>query len=433
MVPERHHAFAREHGVQDLRDAHGQRRCATGARQDGVLADFSSGRGQLVRGDCKAPVGDHLRGVDHVRADDRGGAVHGEVDARLDDRGSHHGHDRHERFHQHAAVADVGDVAFIGQQLGRGARADQCMEAGHRATGNGDEQEREHAALPHRASAVGELGQCRHLQFRHHDQDADGQANDGADLEEGGQVVTRGQQQPHRQHRRDETVADQHPGDLHAGEGEHRAHHRVRGDLAAVPDGGNQQHQTDHGDLTDLARADIAHVHAHQDGDGHRRNDGEHAPRAAFQRLHHDHRQHRQDDDHDHEDTEQRDGAGHRAHFLAHQIAERTAVAARGDEQDHEVLHCTGQHHAGNQPKRAGQVAHLRSEHRADQRASARDGSEVVAEQDVLVGGHIVQTIVVDDRGCGTGGINPQHLVGDEQAVVAEGDQVQRNGCHHDP
>jgi hypothetical protein len=42
---------------------------------------------------------------------------------------------------------------LTGQQLRRGARRDQRVEAGHRATGDGDEQEREHA-LPHRAGAV---------------------------------------------------------------------------------------------------------------------------------------------------------------------------------------------------------------------------------------------------------------------------------------
>ena len=38
----------------------------------------------------------------------------------------------------------------------------------------------------------------------------------------------------------------------------------------------------------------------------------------------------------------------------------------RVEEQDHEVLHRTGQHNAGDQPQRTGQVAHLRGEDRAD-------------------------------------------------------------------
>ena len=39
------------------------------------------------------------------------------------------------------------------------------MEARHRAAGDGDEQEREQAARPHRAGAVDEPGHGRHLQF----------------------------------------------------------------------------------------------------------------------------------------------------------------------------------------------------------------------------------------------------------------------------
>ena len=77
------------------------------------------------------------------------------------------------------------------------------------------------------------------------------------------------------------------------------------------------------------------------------------------------------------------------------QVAQRAAVAARRDEQDDEVLHRAGEHHAGQDPQRARQVAHLRGEHRADQRAGAGDGREVVAEQHVLVGGHVVEAVVV--------------------------------------
>ncbi|KAG1312319.1 hypothetical protein G6F62_014282 [Rhizopus arrhizus] len=97
------------------------------------------------------------------------------------------------------------------------------MEAGDRTAGDGDEQEREHAALPHRAIAAGgELGQRRHLQFRHHHQNADGQRDDRTDLEEGRQVVTRSQQQPHGQHGGDEA------GDLRRDDGV------IRGDGGVV-------------------------------------------------------------------------------------------------------------------------------------------------------------------------------------------------------
>ncbi|MNQ82962.1 hypothetical protein D3C85_980310 [compost metagenome] len=419
--------------MEDLRDTHRQGRRTTGTGQDGMFADVPGGGFQHLGSDGEAPAADSRSHAGDVGADHRRRAVHGEVHARLDHRGGDHGHDGDEGLHQHAAVTDVAGVGFIGQQLGRGARADQRVEAGDGAAGDGDEQEGEQGALPHRPGAVDELGQRRHLQLRHGDQDTDGQGDDGADLEEGRQVVTRCQDQPHRQHRGDEAVADQHPGDLHAGEGEGRAPDRIGGDQATCPDGGQQQRHAHHRDFADAPRADIAHVDAHQHRDGEGRHHSEHAPGALGQGFHHDQREHREDDDHDQEGAEQRDGARHLAHFLAHQLAQRASVTAAGNEQHDEVLHRPGKDHAGDQPERAGQVAHLRGEHRAHQRAGAGDGGEVVSEENVLVGRHIVQAIVMDDRRRCPGGVQLHHPGGNEQAVVSVGDQVEGDGGYHYP
>ncbi|MOA22506.1 hypothetical protein D3C78_1430650 [compost metagenome] len=57
----------------------------------------------------------------------------------------------------------------------------------------------------------------------------------------------------------------------------------------------------------------------------------------------------------------------------------------------------------------------------------------MVAEQHVLVGRHEVQTVVVEHRRGGPGRVQLHHLGGDEQAVVAVGDQVDRHGGDHDP
>ena len=197
--------------MQDLGDPHRQGRRTTGTGQDSVLADVTGGGLELLGSDQEAPTADGLGDRCNVGTDYRSRTVHGEVHTRLDHRGGDHGHDGDERLHQHAAVADVAGVDFVVQQLGRSPRRDQRMEAGHRATGNGDEQEREQGALPDRAGTVGELGQGRHLQFRRDDQDTDRQAHDGADLEESRQVVTRRQHQPYRQHGSHEAITDQHP------------------------------------------------------------------------------------------------------------------------------------------------------------------------------------------------------------------------------
>ena len=124
---------------------------------------------------------------------------------------------------------------------------------------------------------------------------------------------------------------------------------------------------------------------------------------------------------------------GHRAQLGLDHVAERAAVAARGDEQDHEVLHRAGEDDAGQDPQRAGQIAHLRGQHRADQRAGAGDGREVVAEQDVLVGRHVIEAVVVLDGRRDAVRVEPQHRRGDEQAVEAVGDQVDADGGDDQP
>ncbi|KAG1437335.1 hypothetical protein G6F56_013156 [Rhizopus delemar] len=84
------------------------------------------------------------------------------------------------------------------------------------------------------------------------------------------------------------------------------------------------------------------------------------------QRLHHDQRQHGQDDHHDHEGAEQRDHAGDLTQLGLAQVTQRTAVAAGRDEENREVLHGAGEHHAGQDPQHARQITHLRGQHRAD-------------------------------------------------------------------
>ena len=93
------------------------------------------------------------------------------------------------------------------------------MEARYRAAGDGNEQEGKQASRPDRAGSVHELSEGRHPEFGRDEDDADGQADDGADLEEGGQIVARHQEQPDRQHGGNETVADQQPGQLLARQG----------------------------------------------------------------------------------------------------------------------------------------------------------------------------------------------------------------------
>ena len=59
-----------------------------------------------------------------------------------------------------------------------------------------------------------------------------------------------------------------------------------------------------------------------------------------------------------------------------------------------EVLHGAAEHDADDEPERAGQIAELRGEHRADQRSGAGDGREMMAEEHPAVGRHEVAAVV---------------------------------------
>ena len=71
-----------------------------------------------------------------------------------------------------------------------------------------------------------------------------------------------------------------------------------------------------------------------------------------------------------------------------------SARRAAGWRQDHEVLHGAAEHDADQDPERAGQVAELRREDRADERARPGDRGEVVAEDDPAVGRDEVAPVV---------------------------------------
>jgi hypothetical protein len=123
--------------------------------------------------------------------------VHAEIDARLQRAGGDDGHDGDEGFEQHAAVADGAGVTFARDDLGRGAAGDKRVETGDRPARDGDEAEGEELAGHDEAAAVNERAHGGHLQVRQHNENPQGQRDDGAELHEGAQVITRREQQPH--------------------------------------------------------------------------------------------------------------------------------------------------------------------------------------------------------------------------------------------
>ena len=159
----------------------------------------------------------------------------------------------------------------------------------------------------------------------------------------------------------------------------------------------------------------------------------------AAERLDDDEAQPGQGDDDDEQDGQRHDDARPAAQFGAGDLGERLAAAAHGGGQHEHVLHGAGEADADDQPEQAGHVAVLDGEHRADERAGAGDGGEVVAEEDPLVGRVVVLAVVELMRGRGSRVVEGGDAGGEEGAVVAVGDgqhaqhhEQQRHGAQHD-
>ena len=84
---------------------------------------------------------------------------------------------------------------------------------------------------------------------------------------------------------------------------------------------------------------------------------------------------------------------------------------------------------ADEDPDEPGQKAELRRQHRADERAGAGDGGEVVAEQHPAVGGHEVLAVGEAVRRGDARVVEDEDARGDECGVeaVADGERAQRH------
>ena len=120
--------------------------------------------------------------------------------------------------------------------------------------------------------------------------------------------------------------------------------------------------------------------------------------------------------------------------LLFRDLAQRFAVASHRGAQDHEVLHGAAEHDADDEPERAGQEAELRGERRADQRAGAGDGREVVAEDHPLRCRHEIAAVVQAARpACARRASSPKTVSRDESRIEPIGDGVRTDGGHHQP
>ena len=288
--------------AEDVGHAHGEGHGTAGAVHQ-AFGHFLFQRGQVDDGHAE-------------RRELVGRGVDGEVVGGHEHAGGDQGHDRHEAFNEHGAVTDEQHVAFLADHLGRGARADGGVEAGERTAGDGDEDERNHRAADDGAAALGEFGERGHVEVGHDEHDAEGQRADGADLQEGGQVVARQEQHPHGQDRGGEAVHRDQDGHGLLVDVEPAECFRMGGDIRPGQDAQGKQDHADDGGAEHIALAPDLHVQAHDDGDRDGRGHGVGGPQAVVHGVDHGDGQARQRQQEDGKHGPRRYGSGRLVYFL---------------------------------------------------------------------------------------------------------------------
>jgi hypothetical protein len=267
-----------------------------------------------IEADEFAELGQIDDGHVELRKNGRRG-VDGEVVIGDQRHGRQQGHQGYKAFRQHGAVAHHGDLTLFLDQFGRRAGADQGMEPGDGAAGDGDENIGPPGTGDYGAAAVDELAREGHLHHGVHEEQTDPEGHDDTDLHVGAEVIPGRQEQPDGQCRRAEPVKGQHDreGLLVVGEPARNA---------GLGDGGAQEHgradrdDTDDGPGEDGAGSDLEHVDADGHGDGDRHGNREDAPGVVVEGVHNRYGKTRKGHDDDKEDDEGRRQARDLAHVL---------------------------------------------------------------------------------------------------------------------
>ena len=310
-----------------------------------------------------------------------------------------HGHDHQGRqgpFHEHRTVAHEQRIVFRAHLLGRRARRDQGMKTGDGPAGDGDEEERPHG----RCLLRGHLhGRRHHVQMAAESRRQDAQDHQGHGDHQlvGVDEIARLKQGCNRQHRGDEAVGQQNDGP-HAGGRDAEDGGHLDGQVGPQknkhvhehdgPDGESEDafvlavHQVaqGHGDgHLDPNGQDRLRIHGEDDGD-HQAEDGDHDPQFE-------------------EDDEEEEQPRAAVDILGGVIRDRLALVAHGDDQRAEVMHGAHHHAAHEHPQQRRHPAPDDGDGRAHDGSRAGDGGEVVSEDHLLLGRHIVDAVLHGHRG----------------------------------
>src|SRR5713101_4555979 len=307
------------------------------------------------------------------------------------------------------------------------------MEAADRAARNGNKAKGENFSGKDGAGAVDEACERRHQNLRPDKQDASSKRKNRAGLDKRAEIITRRKKQPDRQGRCCEAVRNDGKGERDTAQSKYaRPGGRVGHPLPRDDHKKNQRHTHDRS-FENPAGPDKPKIEPQKqrDGDGHRQREG--GPGGGLERVHDDEADDSQKNRHDRQHGELGDEAASFADLFARHLAERFSVAANRAKQNDKILHAAGERRAGNQPERARQVAELRGQRGTDERAGARDGGKMVAEENPFVRGHEVAAVVVALARSGTRVVERENFGGDKGGIEPVRHQVTTYCGYNEP
>ena len=372
---------------------------------DGVKAREGKGRdahGHKDRGGI-AGNAEHLKEARDTAAEDlERGAGGGGAIGRRGCAGHTEGEDGKQALQNHGTVADLEHVLLVFNGLGGCAGGNKAVEAGHRAACDGDEQDGEHGA----ELFVVEAREDRQIHRRVRNDQTNDRARDHADEHKGGHVVPGLFQQPHGKHGGEEDVdkGDVAPSGLVENQGAVHAHGK----------GGSDAQNTDDSFLPAGEIQLLLHK-AEDDGEHHEHN-GHHAGRAVglsgvgelghavgygvgVERAGNHIGKRRNDDQAEQPAEQQKQLAAKLADVFFNKHTHGLAFVLDGGVQRAKVRHSTEEGAADQHPQQHRQPAEGGSLNGTGDRACARDGGKLMAEDRPAVGGNVILAVVIFDGG----------------------------------
>ena len=333
----------------------------------------------------------------------------------------------------HGAVADLEHVLLVFNGLGGCAGGNKAVEAGHRTAGDGDEQNREHGA----ELFVVEARKDRQIHRRVRDKQANDRACNHSDEHEGGHVVPGLLQKPHGQHGGEEDIhkGDVAPSGLVKNQGAVHAHGKGSGDAQNTDDG-----------FLPAGEVQLL-LHKTEDDGEHHEHDGHHTGSAVglggvgelrhaighgvgVERASNHIGKGRNDDQAEQPAEQQKQLPAQLADVFFNEHTHGLAFVLDGGIQCAKVCHSAEEHAADQHPQQHRQPAERGGLNGAGDRACARDGGKLMAEDRPAVGGDVILAVVVLNGGCLRFGVDAPFLSQPAAIERIGGDKSDRRDQH---